>query len=99
MLWSKVHGAVAKEDQLFEGTFKLIDNPRITISELDDEGDTIVTITPVTATETGTYTCNIVDNRINQSLAMTLQVISSIQKDNPSKSEAGRTWLASFAAA
>ena len=99
MLWSKVPGAVAKEDQLFVGTFKLTDNPRITISELGDEGGTIVTITPVTTTDTGTYTCNIADNRINQSLAFTLQVISSLQEDNLSKSEAGRTWLASFVAA
>ena len=99
MLWSKVPGAVAKEDQLFVGTFKLIDNPRMTISELGDEGGTLVTITPVTTTDTGTYNCNIADNRINQSLTFTLQVISSLQEDDLSKSEAGRTWMACFVAA
>ena len=98
MLWSKVPGAVAKEDQLFVGTFKLTDNPRMTISKLGDEG-TLVTITSATTTDTGTYTCNIADNRINQSLAFTLQVISSLQEDDLSKSGADRTWLACFVAA
>ena len=98
MLWSIVPGAVAKEDQLFVGTFKLIDNPRITISELGDEGGTIITITPVTTTDSGTYTCKIADNRMNQSLAFTIQVISSLQEDDLSKSGAGRTWLASIVA-
>ena len=90
---------MAKEDQLFLGTLKLIDNPRITISELGVEGGTLVTITPVTTTDTGTYTCKIADNRLNQSLAFTLQVISSLQEDDLSESGAGRTWLASFVAA
>ena len=98
MLWSKVPGAVAKEDQLFVGTFKLIDNPRINISELGDEGGTLVTITPVTTTDSGIYTCKIADNRIDQSLAFTLQAISSLQEDDLSKNGAVRPWLPSFVA-
>ena len=60
------------------------------------EGGTIVTITPVPTTVTGTYTCNIADNRINQSLAFTLEVMSSLQEDDLSKSGADRTLLRSM---
>ena len=91
-------GTAAEEDQLFVGSIKLSANPRVSIYSLSDEGGTIITITPTTTTDSGTYTCIIADNRLDQKQLFTLQVLSSLQEDGLSKSEAGRTLLARFAA-
>eukprot|EP00091_Calanus_sinicus_P001711 TRINITY_DN11730_c0_g1_i1.p1 TRINITY_DN11730_c0_g1~~TRINITY_DN11730_c0_g1_i1.p1 ORF type:complete len:190 (+),score=70.84 TRINITY_DN11730_c0_g1_i1:64-633(+) len=98
-VWSKVPGAAAAEDQLSVGSVKLSANPRMRLYSLSDEGGTIITITPTTITDSGTYTCMIADNRLDQRLVFTLQVVSSLQEDDLSKSGAGRTWLERLAAA
>ena len=92
-------GTAAEEDQLFVGSIKLSDNPRMKIYSLSDEGGTIITITPTTTTDSGTYTCMIADNRLDQRLVFTLQVVSSHQEDGLSKSGAGRTCLERLSAA
>ena len=88
---------MAKEDQLFVGAIRLIDNSRMKIYELSDEGGTIITITSATTTDSGTYTCKIADNRLEQSLVFTLQVVTRLEVEAVSR--AGGTWLASIPAA
>ena len=101
-LWSKVPGIVAEEDQLFVGDIKLGDNPRMKIYSVNDDGDgdggTFVTINPTITADSGQYTCMIADNRLDQRLVFTLQVLSNHQEDYMSKSGAGRSWLGGYTA-
>ena len=91
---------MAEEDQLFVGAIRLIDNPRIEVTELSDEGGTIITITSATITDSGTYTCKIADNRLDQRLVFTLQVAPRHKQEEEAalKSQAVRTWLSSLTA-
>ena len=59
----------------------------------DGDGGTFVTINPTTTADSGQYTCMIADNRLDQRLVFTLQVLSNHQEDDQSKSGAGRPWL------
>eukprot|EP00092_Neocalanus_flemingeri_P039722 GFUD01043257.1.p1 GENE.GFUD01043257.1~~GFUD01043257.1.p1 ORF type:complete len:196 (-),score=70.66 GFUD01043257.1:80-667(-) len=95
-LWTKSPGVVAEEDQLFVGAIRLADHPRIEVAELSDEGGTIITISSATIPDSGTYTCRIADNRLDQSLVFTLQVAGRHRQEEEAflRSEAGIAWLA-----
>ena len=59
----------------------------------DGDGGTFVTINPTITADSGQYTCMIADNRLDQRLVFTLQVLPNHQEDDLSKSGAGRSWL------
>ena len=64
----------------------------------DGDGGTFVTINHTTTADSGQYTCMIADNRLDQRLVFTLQVLSNRQEDDLGKSGAGRSWLGLYAA-
>ena len=66
----------------------------------DDDGDggTFVTINPTTTADSGQYTCMIADDRLDQRLVFTHQILSNHQEDDLSNSGNGRSWLEECAA-
>ena len=64
----------------------------------DGDGGTFVTINPTITADSGQHTCMIADNRLDQRLVFTLQVLSNHQEDYMSKNGAGRPWIGVCAA-
>jgi len=67
-IWSK--GSVP----LFIGATRLIQDTRLSVKELGNQGGTLLNFTPVSSSDSGSYTCSMADPSLSLSLSYTLTV-------------------------